>query len=146
MADRLAPAAAAPVVVAKIAAPKPAMAVAPAVVAKNRRDDAAVAALVERSKDGKFVFVPAEVMERHLLSARKPVMPTGDPGPARVVLNAFITRDGTVSRTDVVEGPPQLINSAMAAVSWRRYRPFLVNGQPAAVVTPVTVSYGAAAR
>ena len=86
-------------------------------------------------------------MEKHLLSGRKPVVPSsvkGEQGPARVVLNAFIAKDGTVSRTDVVEGPPQLINSAMAAVSWRRYRPFLVRGQPAEVVTPVVVSYGVA--
>ena len=140
---------------AKVTASK--SAVAPAVAARNRRDDAAVDAAVgvaveatagaapgERPGGGKFLFVPAAVMETHLVSSRKPVLPAGtmgEQGPARVVLNAFIAKDGTVSRTDVVEGPPGLINSAMAAVSWRRYRPFLVRGQPAAVVTPVTVSY-----
>ncbi len=137
--------------VVKIAPPverKPAVvAAAPEVTAKNRRDDAAVeAALAVRPRGTKFLFVPADVMEKHLLSARKPIVPaeaTKSQGPARVVLNAFIAKDGTVSRTDVVEGPPTLINSAMAAVSWRRYRPFLVRGQPAEVVTPVTVSYAA---
>ena len=122
-------------------------AVPPEVVAKNRRDDAAMDAVVAQAPQtrGKFLFVPAEVMEKYLVSARRPVPPVdaaGDKG--RVVLNAFIAKDGTVSRTDVVEGPPKLINSAMAAVSWRRYRPFLVRGQPAEVVTPVTVSYAAA--
>lgn len=90
------------------------------------------------------MLVPAAVMETHLLSSRKAVMPAGAAaaGSARVVLNAFIAKDGTVSRTDVVEGPPGLVNAAMAAVSWRRYRPFLVRGEPAAVVTPVTVNFG----
>ena len=137
---------AAPVVAAVERRPV-AVAVSPEVTAKNRRDDAAVeAALAARPRGTKFLFVPAEVMEKHLLSARKPVVPAEakkSQGPARVVLNAFIAKDGTVSRTDVVEGPPALINSAMAAVSWRRYRPFLVRGQPAEVVTPVTVSYAA---
>ena len=111
---------------------------------KERRDDAAVEAARGR-KDGKFLFVPAEVMEKHLVSARRPVLPrNAQGGQGRVVLNAFIAKDGTVSRTDVVEGPPKLISSAMAAVSWRRYRPFLLRGKPAEVVTPVTVSYAGA--
>ncbi len=134
-------------VVAAVERRSVAVAVSPEVTAKNRWDDAAVeAALAARPRGTKFLFVPAEVMEKHLLSARKPVVPAEakkSQGPARVVLNAFIAKDGTVSRTDVVEGPPTLINSAMAAVSWRRYRPFLVRGQPAEVVTPVTVSYAA---
>ncbi len=108
---------------------------------KERRDGAPVEAVRGR-KDGKFLFVPAEVMEKHLVSARRPVLPqNAQGGQGRVVLNAFIAKDGTVRRTDVVEGPPKLISSAMAAVSWRRYRPFLLRGKPAEVVTPVTVSY-----
>ncbi len=120
------------------------------VVLKNRRDDAAVeAALLTKPRTGKYLYVPADVMDKHLLSSRQAVLPAqmaDAQGPAKVVLNAFIAKDGTVSRTDVVEGPPQLINSAMAAVSWRRYRPFLLGGKPAEVVTPVTVRYGAGSR
>lgn len=115
---------------------------APEVVAKDRQDDAAVEAKLARGqKGGKFLFVPAEVMEKHLVSSRTPIVPPGAAGQGRVVLNAFIAKDGTVSRTDVVEGPAKLINSAVAAVSWRKYRPFLVGGKAAEVVTPVTVSY-----
>ena len=71
-------------------------------------------------RSGKYLFVPAEVMERHLMSSRTPIVPPGAGGQGRVVLNAFIAKDGTVSRTDVVEGPAKLINSAVAAVSWRK--------------------------
>ncbi len=56
---------------AKVTVPK-AVGIPAEVAAKNRRDDAAVeSALATRPKTGKFLFVPADVMEKHLLSARK---------------------------------------------------------------------------
>ena len=103
----------------------------------------AVADADSRSASGP-VLVSQEAMEKRLLSTRKPVYPPGaleQHAEGRVVLNAFIAKDGTVRRMDVVEGPPALIHSALAAVSWRRYRPYLVQGRPVEVETQITVQY-----
>ncbi len=83
-------------------------------------------------------------MRRNLISSRAPVYPPEalkENVTGTVVLNAFIARDGTVKRIDVVRGPSVFIKSAMSAVSWRRYRPYLVGGKPVEVETPITVSY-----
>ena len=91
-----------------------------------------------------LLAVKPAVMERNLVASRKPVFPAAALAKrmdGTVVLNTFIAKNGSVSRMDVVSGAPPFVDSAMAAVSWRRYRPYLLRGRPVAVVTPVTVVY-----
>ena len=58
-----------------------------------------------------------------------------------VVLQAVISRDGTIERLQVFSGHPMLIPSALAAVRLWRYRPYLLNGEPVEVETQVTVNF-----
>lgn len=93
---------------------------------------------------GTPLIVPPSGMNRNLISGRPPVYPREalrQHLEGRVVLNAFIAKDGTVRRMDVVEGSTLFTKSAMAAVSWRRYRPYLVRGKPVEVQTQITVNY-----
>ncbi|MGA2219181.1 MAG: energy transducer TonB, partial [Terracidiphilus sp.] len=58
-----------------------------------------------------------------------------------VVLEAIISKQGTIESLRVVSGPPMLQQAARDAVSAWRYRPYLLNGEPVAVETTVNVVF-----
>lgn len=58
-----------------------------------------------------------------------------------VRLNVIIAKDGAVTDVDLVEGPPELVDSAMTAVRQWVYETTLLNGQPVEVATQVDVTY-----
>jgi protein TonB len=58
-----------------------------------------------------------------------------------VVLHAVIGKDGKIASLKLVSGPPELTKSAWAAVIQWGYKPYLLNGQPTAVDTTITVNY-----
>lgn len=58
-----------------------------------------------------------------------------------VVLALHISKDGTVENIRVVKGPQVFQHSALDAVKQWRYQPFLLNGDPIAVDTQVTVVF-----
>ena len=58
-----------------------------------------------------------------------------------VVLAATISTSGTITNLRVVSGPAVLQQSAIAAVSNWRYRPYMLNGQPVEVETTVNVVF-----
>ena len=58
-----------------------------------------------------------------------------------VVLNAIISKDGTVENLKVESGHPLLIQAAIAAVQQWRYRPFFVSGEPVEVESRVIVTF-----
>lgn len=58
-----------------------------------------------------------------------------------VVLQAMISKDGTIENLRVVSGPPMLQQAAIDAVKTWRYRPYLLNGQPVEVETTVSVIF-----
>ena len=58
-----------------------------------------------------------------------------------VVLQAAISKDGTVETLRVASGHPFLIPPAIEAVKQWRYKPYLVNGKPMAVETEVMVNF-----
>jgi protein TonB len=58
-----------------------------------------------------------------------------------VVLQATISKSGTIENLRVVSGPPMLQQSALDAVKNWRYRPYLLNGQPIEVETTVNVVF-----
>ena len=58
-----------------------------------------------------------------------------------VVIEAIISRTGTIESTHIVSGPPMLQQAAMDAVRQARYRPFLLNGQPTEVQTTITINF-----
>jgi protein TonB len=58
-----------------------------------------------------------------------------------VVLAATISASGTIQNLHVVSGHPMLQQAALDAVSYWRYRPFLLNGQPVEVETTINVIF-----
>jgi len=58
-----------------------------------------------------------------------------------VVLQATISKQGTIENLKVVSGPAMLQQSAMDAVRQWRYRPYLLNNDPVEVETTVNVIF-----
>ena len=58
-----------------------------------------------------------------------------------VILQASISKTGTIENLRVVSGPALLRQAAISAVSQWRYRPYLLNGEPLEVETTVTVTF-----
>jgi TonB family protein len=88
--------------------------------------------------------VSGGVMAGQVLTKVNPVYPqeaisAGITGS--VVLHAIIGEEGTVQQLSVVSGPAELRAAAMEAVKQWTYRPFLLNGNPTAVDTTITVNF-----
>jgi protein TonB len=58
-----------------------------------------------------------------------------------VVLQATISKNGTIENLHVINGPPMLQAAAMEAVRSWRYKPYLLNGEPVEVETQVNVVF-----
>jgi periplasmic protein TonB len=58
-----------------------------------------------------------------------------------IVIEATISRAGTIKNLHVTEGPPMLRQAAIDAVAAARYRPFLLNGEPVEVQTTIHVIF-----
>jgi TonB family protein len=90
------------------------------------------------------VEVPADVMAGMLLQKTDPVYPPVARA-ARiqgiVVLQAAISKSGSVEDLHVVTGQALLQDAALSAVRTWRYRPYLVNGEPVKVQTTINVVF-----
>jgi len=58
-----------------------------------------------------------------------------------VVLQAVISKAGTIENLRVASGPAMLQQAALDAVKQWRYRPYLLNGQPVEVETTINVVF-----
>ena len=58
-----------------------------------------------------------------------------------VVLQATISKTGTIENLHVVSGPAMLQQAALDAVKSWRYRPYLLNSEPVEVETTVNVIF-----
>jgi periplasmic protein TonB len=58
-----------------------------------------------------------------------------------VVIDAIISRTGTIESAHMLSGPPMLQQAALDAVRQAHYRPFLLNGQPTDVQTTITIVF-----
>jgi protein TonB len=58
-----------------------------------------------------------------------------------VVLQAVISKDGTVHDLHVISGHPLLVPAAMEAVKQWRYRPYMLNNEPVEVDTQINVNF-----
>jgi TonB family protein len=90
------------------------------------------------------VNVNPDVMDENLIVQRVPAYPEvakqhGVEGD--VVMQALISKEGTVKRVHVVEGDSRLRSAAEEAVYKWRYRPYVLHGQPVEVATTVTVNF-----
>ena len=92
----------------------------------------------------KKVNISAGVEEGLLIQKTQPVYPPIAKAArvqGTVVLQATISKQGTIKDLKVVSGPAMLQQSAMEAVRTWRYRPYLLNGEPVEVETTINVIY-----
>lgn len=61
-----------------------------------------------------------------------------------VVLQAMISKLGTIENLRLVSGHPMLAPAAIEAVSHWRYRPYILNNEPVEVETQITVNFSLA--
>jgi protein TonB len=84
------------------------------------------------------------VIAANLISQVKPVYPPLAK-QARiqgvVVLEAEISKEGTIDNLKVITGHPLLIQAAIDAVKQWRYKPTMLNNEPVPVVTTITVNF-----
>jgi periplasmic protein TonB len=59
----------------------------------------------------------------------------------KVVLNAVISKDGTIQNLTVASGHPLLVNAAVEAVRTWVYRPTMLNGEAVEVSTTIDVNF-----
>jgi TonB family protein len=98
-----------------------------------------------RGTPTKRVVVPAEVSMSLLI--RPETSPVYPPLARQahiqgeVVLDADISKEGSVDALRVISGHPLLISAAINAVKEWRYKPYMPNGAPVAVKTRITVKF-----
>jgi TonB family protein len=90
------------------------------------------------------VNVSSGIMAANVLSAPQPSYPklaslTRMQGA--VVMQAIISKEGTIENVHVIKGHRLLRGAATNAVRTWRYRPYLVNGHPVVVATTVSVDF-----
>jgi protein TonB len=61
-----------------------------------------------------------------------------------VVLQAEISKNGTIENLHVLSGHPMLQAAAIDAVKQWRYKPYILNGEPVEVETTITVTFNLA--
>jgi periplasmic protein TonB len=99
---------------------------------------------VVRAPAPSVVHLPSKFVEGTLFYKTIPQYPviaktTGQQGT--VVLQAMISKSGTIENLQVVSGPPMLRQAALDAVKTWRYKPYLLNQQPVEVETTVNVIF-----
>jgi protein TonB len=90
------------------------------------------------------VHVPSMLVAGLLVYKTIPVYPAIAKATRRegvVVLQATISKTGTIENLRVVSGEPMLRDAALDAVRNWRYKPYLLNGQPVEVETTVNVIF-----
>ncbi len=58
-----------------------------------------------------------------------------------VILQALISKDGTIQNLHLISGHPMLAPSAIDAVKQWRYKPYFLNGEPVEVETTINVNF-----
>lgn len=90
------------------------------------------------------VKVAAGVIAGNAIDQKKPEYPAEAKAnhiEGAVVMKAIISEEGTVENLQIISGPKELRISALDAVKEWKYRPYLLNGEPTAVETTITVNY-----
>ena len=87
---------------------------------------------------------PSSVMEANLVHRVQPAYPPLARAAriqGAVVLQAVISKSGTIEKLQVVNGHPMLVRAAIDAVQQWHYRPYLLNGEAVEVETQITVNF-----
>jgi len=100
--------------------------------------------IVHPTPNQQIARMGGDVMEARALYQPKPVYP-----PlaimahiqGTVVLQAILSKDGTVQNLEVLSGHPLLVHAAIDAVRTWRYQPTLLNSEPVEVLTEIHVNF-----
>jgi len=90
------------------------------------------------------IRVSAGVQQGNLISQIKPTYPPIAKAArisGAVILQAEISKQGTIENLRVISGHPMLVQSALDAVKQWRYKPYMLNGEPVPVETTITVNF-----
>jgi protein TonB len=90
------------------------------------------------------VRVSTGVATGQLLSPIRPIYPAIAKQAriqGKVVMDATISREGTIAKLRVIDGPATMRQAAVDAVAEARNRPFLLNGEPVEVQTSIRVIF-----
>lgn len=96
------------------------------------------------NSSGRRVNVSSGVMAGNLIESpmpRYPKLASFTHMQGNVVMQAIISRDGTVESVHVLKGHHLLRSAATDAVRTWRYRPYLINGKPVEVATIISVDF-----
>jgi protein TonB len=88
--------------------------------------------------------IGGDVAQANLISSPKPQYPAlarAARVQGVVLLNATISKEGTIKDLKVISGHPLLNEAAMEAVRQWRYKPQMLNQQPIEVITTITVNF-----
>jgi periplasmic protein TonB len=88
--------------------------------------------------------VSTGVLEGMLIAPIRPVYPAiarAAHVEGTVIVEAVISRTGTIESLRVVSGPQMLQSAAMEAIREARYQPYRLNGEPTEVRTRITVNF-----
>jgi len=86
----------------------------------------------------------SRIMEGNLIRRVQPIYPKiaiDSHTQGTVVLQAIISKNGTIENLQLLSGHPMLVKAAMDAVRQWRYRPYYLNDQPVEVETQVIVKF-----
>jgi periplasmic protein TonB len=90
------------------------------------------------------VHVSTGVLQGMLIAPIRPIYPNiarAAHVEGTVVVEAIISRTGTIESLHAVSGSPMLRGAAIEAIRAARYRPFELNGEPTEVQTTITVNF-----
>jgi TonB family protein len=97
-----------------------------------------------QTEAGNGPHVSAAMMAGNRFTGELPVYPPAAKAAGiegTVLLHAIIGKDGKIESLKLISGPDELTKSAWAAVLQWTYKPYLLNGEPVAVDTTITVNY-----
>jgi protein TonB len=139
-----------PAVSAPVSAPQPHPASAPANVPSSLKSqiasmtpDAGGNKAPEAAMQAIEPVVVPEATERALLTDQpafdSPANATGQPGT--VILQVLVGRDGTVQDAKFLQGSLAFARVAIDGVKRWKFKPYIMNGRPVSVQTPLTISF-----
>ena len=98
----------------------------------------------EQKPTDKPMKVSGEVIAGLIIHKTTPVYPPEAREAKKsgtVVLHAVISKTGTVENLSVISGPKEFRRASLEAVQTWLYKPYLLNGDPTAVDTTITISF-----
>ena len=101
-------------------------------------------AMMYQMTSASMAHVPPNVMAGNRISGMTPQYPAVAKAAhieGVVVLQATISRQGTIEKLQVLSGPPLLVQAALDAVKTWQYRPYLLNGEPVEVEAQIIVNF-----